>query len=128
MQRDQGLDFKIVRNWSRDELEGAGEPVGRSIVRQVLSSGEPVLIKDAVTDQRYDQSESILRMQIRSVMAAPLEVDGVTAATISTSAPSPATPLAISSATEPPFSPAMSLVLDGSWPSTARALCDARFH
>jgi Nif-specific regulatory protein/two-component system response regulator HydG len=76
MQRGEGLDFKVVRNWSRDELEGAGEPVSRSIVRQVLDSGEPVLIKDATTDQRYDQSESILRMQIRSVMAAPLEVDG----------------------------------------------------
>ncbi len=76
MQKGQGLDFKVVRNWSRDELEGAGEPVSRSIVRQVLESGEAVLIKDAVTDHRYQQSDSILRMQIRSVMAAPLEVDG----------------------------------------------------
>ena len=76
LQRGEGLSFKVVRNWSRDELEGRGEPVSRSIVGKVLESGEPVLIEDALADQRYAQSESILRMQIRSVLAAPLKVDG----------------------------------------------------
>jgi transcriptional regulator with GAF, ATPase, and Fis domain len=79
LQRGEGLDFKVVRNWSRDELEGDGEPVSRSIVQRVLEDGRPVLIEDALADQRYAQSESILRMQIRSVLAAPLEVDGVPA-------------------------------------------------
>jgi transcriptional regulator with GAF, ATPase, and Fis domain len=76
LQRGDGLSFKVVRNWSRDELEGKGEPVSRSIVKKVLASGEPVFIEDALADQRYAQTESILRMQIRSVLAAPLEVDG----------------------------------------------------
>ena len=76
LKRGQGLRFKVVRNWSRDELEGEGEPVSRSIVKRVLESGEPVLIEDALADQHYAQTESILRMQIRSVLAAPLEVDG----------------------------------------------------
>jgi transcriptional regulator with GAF, ATPase, and Fis domain len=79
LQRGEGLDFKVVRNWSRDELEGAGEPVSRSIVRRVLESGEPVLIEDALADRRYAHEESVLRMQIRSVLAAPLHVDGVPA-------------------------------------------------
>ena len=71
-----GLSFKVIRNWSRDELEGKGEPVSRSIVKKVLASGEPVFIEDALADQHYAQTESILRMQIRSVLAAPLEVEG----------------------------------------------------
>ena len=79
LQRGEGLDFKVVRNWSRDELEGGGEPVSRSIVRRVLDSGEPVLIEDALADQRFAQEESILRMQIRSVLAAPLRADGIPA-------------------------------------------------
>lgn len=79
LKKGKGLDFKVVRNWRRDELEGEGEPVSRSIVKQVLTSGEPVLIEDALADKRYAQTESILRMQIRSVLAAPLEVDGETA-------------------------------------------------
>lgn len=76
LQRGDGLNFKVVRNWSRDELEGKGEPVSRSIVKKVLASGEPVFIEDALADQHYAQTESILRMQIRSVLAAPLEVEG----------------------------------------------------
>lgn len=77
LQRGDELDFKVVRNWRRDELEGRGEPVSRSIVTRVLADGEPVLIEDALSDQRFAQTESILRMQIRSVLAAPLKVDGV---------------------------------------------------
>ena len=77
LKRGDELDFKVVRNWSRKELEGKGEPVSRSIVRRVLANGEPVLIEDALSDQRFAQTESILRMRIRSVLAAPLEVDGV---------------------------------------------------
>ncbi|MCP3964602.1 MAG: sigma-54-dependent Fis family transcriptional regulator [bacterium] len=77
LQRGDELDFKVVRNWSRRELEGKGEPVSRSIVSRVLADGEPVLVEDALSDQRFAQTESILRMQIRSVLAAPLEVDGV---------------------------------------------------
>ena len=77
LKRGDELDFKVVRNWSRKELEGKGEPVSRSIVRRVLANGEPVLIEDALSDQHFAQTESILRMRIRSVLAAPLEVDGV---------------------------------------------------
>lgn len=76
LKKGDGLDFKVIRNWSRDELEGRGEPVSRSIVKRVLANRQPVLIEDALADQRYAQTESILRMQIRSVLAAPLEVEG----------------------------------------------------
>ncbi len=74
--RGEGLDFKVIRNWRRDELEGRGEPVSRSIVKQVLQQQETVLIEDALADSRFANNDSILRMRIRSVLAAPLVVDG----------------------------------------------------
>lgn len=74
--RGEGLDFKVIRNWRRDELEGRGEPVSRSIVKQVLQQQETVLIEDALSDSRFANNDSILRMRIRSVLAAPLLVDG----------------------------------------------------
>ncbi|MEM9556321.1 MAG: sigma-54-dependent Fis family transcriptional regulator [Acidobacteriota bacterium] len=76
LKRGEGLDFKVIRNWRRDELEGEGEPVSRSIISQVLTREEPVLIEDALSDRRFSKTDSILRMRIRSVMAAPLPVDG----------------------------------------------------
>ncbi len=76
LERGQGLDFKVVRNWSREELEKKGEPVSRSIVARVLEDGAPVLVEDALSDKRFGEAESILRKGIRSVLAAPLKVEG----------------------------------------------------
>ncbi len=74
--RGGGLDFKVVRNWSQDELEGQGDEVSRSIVNRVLADAEPVLVEDALCDQRFAKNESILRKGVRSVLAAPIEVEG----------------------------------------------------
>ncbi len=76
MKKGEGLDFKVVRNWSRDELEGEGDAVSRSIIGKVLRHGEPMLVEDAMSDDRFSKTESILRKGIRSVLAAPLEVEG----------------------------------------------------
>ncbi|MEM9593794.1 MAG: sigma-54-dependent Fis family transcriptional regulator [Acidobacteriota bacterium] len=76
LQKGEGLDYKVIRNWRRDELEGDGEPISRSIVARVLERRQPELIEDALADHRFSKTDSVLRMRIRSVLAAPLEVDG----------------------------------------------------
>ncbi len=76
LKRSEGYDFKVIRNWRREELEGGGEPVSRSIVARVLAGGKPVVIEDALSDERFAKEESVLRMGIRSVLAAPLEDEG----------------------------------------------------
>ncbi|MCB1033156.1 MAG: sigma-54-dependent Fis family transcriptional regulator [Acidobacteria bacterium] len=76
LERGDGLDFKVVRNWSREELEKQGEPVSRSILARVLEDRAPLLVEDALSDERFGKAESILRKGIRSVLAAPLEVEG----------------------------------------------------
>ena len=80
--RGEGLDFKVVRNWSRKELESGGEPISRSIVTRVLEEGRPIFIPDALADSSFANTESILRMQIRSVMAAPLLIEDEPAAVL----------------------------------------------
>jgi transcriptional regulator with GAF, ATPase, and Fis domain len=73
---DRELEFKIVRNWSLDELESGKEPVSRSILKEVLSRREPVLVQDALTDPRFQNQKSVRLLGIRSVLAAPLELQG----------------------------------------------------
>src|SRR5262249_6191090 len=70
------LDFAVVRNWSRTELEGGSEPVSRSIVAEALRHGEPLLVEDASRDLRFAKKRSVLDMGLRSVLCAPLQVDG----------------------------------------------------
>ncbi|MEM8960382.1 MAG: sigma 54-interacting transcriptional regulator [Acidobacteriota bacterium] len=74
-QGDGKLDLRVVRNWQREELEGGREPVSRSIVSRVLETGETMLVEDALSDARFAEAESVLQIGIRSVLAAPLEVD-----------------------------------------------------
>ena len=69
-------DFKVIRNWSRDDIEPGREPLSRSIVAEVLRSGRPIVIPDALSDGRFSEVQSVRELQIRSVLAAPVEVDG----------------------------------------------------
>src|SRR5688572_5844384 len=46
------LDFKVVRNWSRDELASEREPLSRSIISEVMRRDEPLLVEDALADPR----------------------------------------------------------------------------
>jgi transcriptional regulator with GAF, ATPase, and Fis domain len=72
----EALEFRVVRNWSHEELEAAKDPVSRTIVAEALRAREPLLVQDALTDPRFAQSESVARLNIRSVLAAPLLIDG----------------------------------------------------
>jgi Nif-specific regulatory protein/two-component system response regulator HydG len=76
LQRGQDQSLKVVRGWSREELEGVGEPISRSIVADVRRRKEPVLVEDALGDERFAELDSVLRQGIRSVLAAPLHVEG----------------------------------------------------
>jgi transcriptional regulator with GAF, ATPase, and Fis domain len=74
--RGRSLELKLVRNWSRDELESGREPVSRSILKEVLSQRKPVLVQDALSDPRFERQRSVRLHGIRSVLAAPLEAEG----------------------------------------------------
>jgi len=51
---------------------GAGIPISRSLVREVLEKGMAALALDVQTDERFAQAESIRLSGIRSLVAAPL--------------------------------------------------------
>ena len=70
------LDFKVCRNWSREELESGKEPISRSILQEVMHKKAPILVEDALSDARFGHKESVVSMQLRSVLAAPLMLSG----------------------------------------------------
>ncbi len=49
-----------------------GLPLSRSIARKVLLSGQALLLRDALSDSTFSMEESIMAMQVRSALAAPL--------------------------------------------------------
>ncbi len=54
-----------------DEPDNAA-PVSRAIAERVIGRGEAILSRDAVEDSRFGVSDSIIDLQIRSIMCAPL--------------------------------------------------------
>jgi transcriptional regulator with GAF, ATPase, and Fis domain len=72
--RASKLRIRASRNVLR---EGVSETaISDSIVQRVLQTGRPVIVSDALTDQEFKSSESVLALQLSSVMCAPLVTSG----------------------------------------------------
>jgi|GEM_PF-99624 len=72
------LDVAVARNISRGENERSNgteqRQLSESVVRRVLSSGEPILAVDAISDSRFAGAESIIASHILSILCVPLEI------------------------------------------------------
>lgn len=65
----------VSRNVDKESIKDAKEKISRSIMKEVLESGEPVLLSDATAkqDPRFVGRQSILNLQLRSVLSVPLK-------------------------------------------------------
>lgn len=57
---------------TRDSAEGGTRKISRAIAKHVAKTGRPTLISDAMIDDRFHFSESIVFRKIRSVICVPL--------------------------------------------------------
>jgi serine/threonine-protein kinase PknK len=79
---DGALKVRNARNLGARDLVGDEAVVSRSIAERVASTGEALVTIDAAADQRFDATQSVLGLQLRSVLAVPLRVRGEVAGTI----------------------------------------------
>lgn len=68
-----GYGVVAAKNFAAGTAPG-GLAASSSVVSQVLRSGEPVLSFDALSDQRFESSTSIIAQKILSVVCIPLRV------------------------------------------------------
>jgi transcriptional regulator with GAF, ATPase, and Fis domain len=68
--------IRAARNVRREAIADAEGSVSDSIVRQVLDSGRPLIVSDALTDTHFGKSESVMALQLSSVMCVPLLQQG----------------------------------------------------
>ncbi len=55
---------------------GASAEISKTIVRQVVASGEPVVALDAQEDERFASQDSIVSHKLRSILCVPLRIRG----------------------------------------------------
>ncbi len=66
----RGFEVKNSRNFTEEQI---GD-LSTSVVHEVLQSGEPVLLYEALSDERYRDTESIVLQQIQSIACVPLSI------------------------------------------------------
>jgi signal transduction histidine kinase len=68
------LDLRAARNLERETIESQDMEVSRTVIRNVIESGQGVVTTDAQNDPRFAAQESVILYSLRSVLCAPLRV------------------------------------------------------
>ena len=67
-----GFDIKVARNLDRETIVDAVEQVSDSIVAKALSARKPIIVSDALNDAEFSSSQSVINLNLCSVMCVPL--------------------------------------------------------
>ncbi len=73
---DRRLAIRAARNVRKEVITDVHGGISDSIVRQVIESGRPVIVSDALADTTFGRSDSVIAMKLSSVMCAPLLSQG----------------------------------------------------
>jgi transcriptional regulator with GAF, ATPase, and Fis domain len=68
--------IRASRHVHREAITDTTGSISDSIVRKVLETGRPVIVSDALSDDIFRTSESVVALQLSSVMCAPLVSQG----------------------------------------------------
>jgi transcriptional regulator with GAF, ATPase, and Fis domain len=70
------LEVKAARNLARATIEDAVSRVSDSIVQKVVRTRRPLVVADALHDEEWSSSSSVVNLKLCSVMCAPLMAKG----------------------------------------------------
>lgn len=66
------LSIHIARNWEQESLDPSDTALSGTVVNQVLAEGRPILTTNAQQDPRFDAQESVISLNLRSILCVPL--------------------------------------------------------
>lgn len=69
---DGSLDFRVKLDGSGQEIAHPEDQISRSILQEVVSTGEPLILRNAMQNERFGQADSVVVLGLRSIMAVPL--------------------------------------------------------
>lgn len=79
MLREKGseeLRIAVARNWDRESLSDQEAVFSRSVVMRAMDEGKAILTTNAATDDRFQNVQSVVNNQLRSILCIPLMVQG----------------------------------------------------
>ena len=66
------LEMRVGRNVEGNLLESPSFQISRNVVQQVQQSGQAAVINDAMSDPRFESFQSVVELELRSILCAPL--------------------------------------------------------
>lgn len=75
---DGALDIRIRRGSNGEMLAQAQDQISKSVLNEVVRTGKPIVLRDAQTDPRFGEADSVVILGLRSVMCVPLISKGET--------------------------------------------------
>jgi transcriptional regulator with GAF, ATPase, and Fis domain len=74
--RETGPEIAVARNLRQEDIAGGTRHLSDSIVQKVLEQQRPLIVSDALHDEEFKTSESVMNLKLCSVMCAPLMAQG----------------------------------------------------
>ena len=76
MLKDDAGNFtpKVARNFEQETLEQSEFAVSKTIIQKVVEESKPVLTTNAQEDPRFNEQNSIIAFNLRSILCVPLRV------------------------------------------------------
>ncbi len=74
--RETGPEIAVARNLRQEDIAGGTRHLSDSIVQKVLEQQRPLIVSDALHDEEFKSSESVMNLKLCSVMCAPLIAQG----------------------------------------------------
>ncbi len=72
VEQGEQLAVKVARNLHRENVQNALAQVSDSIITKVLRSRRPLIVSDALQDDEFNASQSVINLSLCSVMCVPL--------------------------------------------------------
>jgi adenylate cyclase len=66
------LTIRVARNWEKESLDPSEYAVSKSVINKVINSGQPVFTTNAQEDPRFSKGDSIVALNLRSILCVPL--------------------------------------------------------
>jgi GAF domain-containing protein len=73
---DKTPRFKMGRSYSGEYLSEADFVVSTSVIEAAMTGQQPIILSDAQADEHFSKRQSIMDLNLRTVMAAPLRYQG----------------------------------------------------
>lgn len=70
------LEFQAARNMDSETIASSSFEISRSIVKEVATTGQPVVTTNAQMDPRFKAQESVIGYNLRSILCVPLRARG----------------------------------------------------